>query len=87
MVSLTTVYIVSVILTSIASIGSSFAANKMVGGAVTLPPEPVEEQPPQETETQEQPPEETETQEQPPEESDTQEVTDQSQEETPPSTE
>lgn len=77
MVSLTTVYIVSVILTSIASIGSSFAANKMVGGAVTLPPEPVEEQPP----------EETETQEQPPEESDTQEVTDRPQEETPPSTE
>lgn len=32
MVSLTTVYIVSVLLTSIAGIGSSFAANKMVGG-------------------------------------------------------
>lgn len=33
MVSLTTVYIVSVLLTSIAGIGSSFAANKIIGGS------------------------------------------------------
>lgn len=33
MVSLTTVYIVSVILTSIASIGSAFASNNLVGGS------------------------------------------------------
>jgi hypothetical protein len=32
MVSLTTVYIVSVILTSIAGMGSAFAAKKFVGG-------------------------------------------------------
>lgn len=41
MVSLTTVYVVSVLLTSIAGIGSSFAANKFVGGA-----KPAQETPP-----------------------------------------
>lgn len=40
MVSLTTVYIVSVILTSIAGMGSAFAGNKFIGGAQ---PTPVEE--------------------------------------------
>ena len=39
MVSLTTVYIVSVILTSLAGMGSAFAGNKMIGGAL----EPTEE--------------------------------------------
>lgn len=38
MVSLTTVYILSVILTSIAGVGSAFAGNKMIGGSV---PEPI----------------------------------------------
>jgi hypothetical protein len=37
MVSLTTVYILSVILTSIAGMGSAFAGQKLIGGA---PPEP-----------------------------------------------
>ena len=47
MVSLTTVYIVSVLLTSIAGIGSSFAANKIIGGGAPVSaqePEPVPEQ-------------------------------------------
>ena len=41
MVSLTTVYIISVLLTSIAGIGSAFAGNKMIGGAPqeTIPQE------------------------------------------------
>lgn len=37
MVSLTTVYIVSVILTSIAGMGSVFAGQKITGGAVSTP--------------------------------------------------
>jgi hypothetical protein len=44
MVSLTTVYIVSIVLTSIAGFGSAFAGNKMIGGGVTVPP-PQEEFP------------------------------------------
>ena len=40
MVSLTTVYIVSVILTSIAGMGSAFAGNRMMGGALEPVPEP-----------------------------------------------
>lgn len=35
MVSLTTVYILSIILTSLAGFGSAFAANKMTGGGTT----------------------------------------------------
>ena len=35
MVSLTTVYLISVILTSIAGIGSAFAGNKVSGGGST----------------------------------------------------
>jgi len=60
MVSLTTVYILSVILTSIAGIGSAFAGNKMIGGATSIdlmpeePPQftapPSEEYPPSSTE-------------------------------------
>ena len=38
MVSLTTVYIVSVILASVAGIGSAFAGNKMIGGYIPEPP-------------------------------------------------
>ena len=37
MVSLTTVYLLSIVLTSIAGFGSAFAGNKMIGGAVTVP--------------------------------------------------
>lgn len=37
MVSLTTVYIVSVLLSSIAGIGSAFAGNRMVGGSIATP--------------------------------------------------
>lgn len=49
MVSLTTVYLVSVILTSIAGFGSVFASKKFVGGSeiieeVANEPEPVDEQ-------------------------------------------
>ena len=43
MVSLTTVYILSVILTSIAGIGSAFAGNKMIGGGIAPPVPPVDE--------------------------------------------
>lgn len=39
MVSLTTVYLVSVILTSIAGIGSAFAGDKMSGGSSQIPTE------------------------------------------------
>ena len=52
MVSLTTVYVISVILTSIAGIGSSFASDKLVGGSqpnaqtVSEQPPPVQEEPP-----------------------------------------
>lgn len=45
MVSLTTVYILSIVLTSIAGFGSAFAGNKMIGGAV---PQEVTSLPPQE---------------------------------------
>ena len=41
MVSLTTVYVISVILTSIAGIGSAFASNTLVGAGtqpISLPP-------------------------------------------------
>jgi hypothetical protein len=43
MVSLTTVYIMSVVLASIAGMGSAFAGKKIIGGAaeVPLPPQPV----------------------------------------------
>ena len=37
MVSLTTVYIMSVILASIAGMGSAFAGKKIVGGATEVP--------------------------------------------------
>lgn len=37
MVSLTTIYLVSVILTSIAGIGSAFAGNKVSGGGTSQP--------------------------------------------------
>ncbi len=51
MVSLTTVYIVSVILTSIAGMGSAFAAKRFTGGEipepVPQPEEPVTEPVPQ----------------------------------------
>ena len=47
MVSLTTVYIVSVLLTGIAGIGSSFAANKMIGGGSPVSVEPVPEPEPE----------------------------------------
>lgn len=44
MVSLTTVYILSVILTSIAGVGSAFAGNKMIGGSVPVyVPPPIDE--------------------------------------------
>lgn len=48
MVSLTTVYLVSIVLTSIAGFGSVFASKKFVGGAVveTSLPEPIQEQSP-----------------------------------------
>lgn len=37
MVSLTTVYVVSIVLTSIASFGSVFASKKFVGGSLSVP--------------------------------------------------
>ena len=41
MVSLTTVYILSVILTSVAGIGAAFASDRLVGGGTaSLPLEP-----------------------------------------------
>ena len=45
MASLTTVYVISIILTSLAGIGSAFVGNKIYplkGGAVELPPTPAE---------------------------------------------
>lgn len=47
MVSLTTVYIVSVILTSIAGMGSAFAAKRFVGGEIPEPISQTEELVPQ----------------------------------------
>lgn len=53
MASLTTVYVISIILTSLAGIGSAFVGNTIYplkGGAVELPPTPAEEAPvPEET--------------------------------------
>jgi hypothetical protein len=45
MVSLTTVYILSVLIVSMAGMGSAFAGNKMAGGGIISPPvsEPVPE--------------------------------------------
>lgn len=45
MVSLTTVYIVSILITSIAGIGSAFAGNKMIGGSAPIPEVPLESPP------------------------------------------
>lgn len=55
MVSLTTVYLVSIVLTSIAGFGSVFASKKIVGGAIVMPvietplPEPINEVPQDQT--------------------------------------
>ena len=45
MVSLTTVYILSVILASVAGMGSAFAGDKMIGGTIVSKEPPKEEQP------------------------------------------
>lgn len=45
MVSLTTVYAISIMLTSLAGIGSAFMGNKFTGGALMKPPTEKEEPP------------------------------------------